>query len=380
MTDEKKHIVFMSDMDTHGSGYRNLSTRFCDGLVEHGYDVKVIGLHYEGQEHFGKYSLIPSDGFQDAMLILTNLVNLWKVDCFIVALDIPLQEQVLMMLGQKPFKYIGIMPLEAPPLCLTWAMSLTMMDAACFISKFGTEEAKKVGVFNAHYLEIGIDTDFWKPISKEEISHVKNTLGLSDSFNILTVADNQERKNLVATMDAVSKLVVANPDKKIRYVLVTRENNLVGWKLRDYAKEIGISDNISIFERGIELTDLRAIYACSDVFVLSSKAEGLGLPLLEAMAMEIPCIATNAAGMAELLSDGRGTLIDPEYIHRDPFGNGMRYWINKFKLQRAIQEIIDGHVDAASLDAAKKFVESRSWLIGQNMLADIVSEVLNGKE
>ena len=33
--------------------------------------------------------------------------------------------------------------------------------------------------------------------------------------------------------------------------------------------------------------------------------------------------------MKELLVDGRGFLIDHEYLHVDPFGDGHRYWIDK---------------------------------------------------
>jgi glycosyltransferase involved in cell wall biosynthesis len=80
---------------------------------------------------------------------------------------------------------------------------------------------------------------------------------------------------------------------------VTREHNPVGWKLRDYAQEIGISENFMIFERGMSHRDLWVTYAISDVFLLPSKAEGLGMPLLEAMAVGIPCIATNCAIVRE---------------------------------------------------------------------------------
>jgi glycosyltransferase involved in cell wall biosynthesis len=48
-----------------------------------------------------------------------------------------------------------------------------------------------------------------------------------------------------------------------------------------------------------------------DVFVLPSDIEGFSLALLEAMARGLPCIASDAGGNAEALSDGCGWLFPP---------------------------------------------------------------------
>jgi colanic acid/amylovoran biosynthesis glycosyltransferase len=49
----------------------------------------------------------------------------------------------------------------------------------------------------------------------------------------------------------------------------------------------------------------------ADIFVLSSFAEGLPVALMEAMAMEIPCISTFVAGIPELIRDGLDGLLVP---------------------------------------------------------------------
>jgi colanic acid/amylovoran biosynthesis glycosyltransferase len=57
---------------------------------------------------------------------------------------------------------------------------------------------------------------------------------------------------------------------------------------------------------------LREIYASTDLFVLPSFAEGIPVVLMEAMAMQIPCIATRVMGVPELIRDGLdGLLVDP---------------------------------------------------------------------
>ena len=50
--------------------------------------------------------------------------------------------------------------------------------------------------------------------------------------------------------------------------------------------------------------ETRRILESADLFVLASFAEGLPVALMEAMAMEIPCISTYIAGIPELIRDG----------------------------------------------------------------------------
>jgi len=77
-----------------------------------------------------------------------------------------------------------------------------------------------------------------------------------------------------------------------------------------------------IAERGLESVvtlmgsrqqeQLRALYRETDLFVLASFAEGIPVVLMEAMAMEIPCIATWITGIPELIRHGvDGWLVPP---------------------------------------------------------------------
>jgi glycosyltransferase involved in cell wall biosynthesis len=57
---------------------------------------------------------------------------------------------------------------------------------------------------------------------------------------------------------------------------------------------------------------LRELYAQCDAWLFSSKTEGFGLPILEAMACRTPVIATPAGAAPELLADGGGILVAPD--------------------------------------------------------------------
>lgn len=356
-------IVWISDFDVVGSGYQNLSTELCNGLVRAGHEVKAIGLHYRGQEHNNLFTTIPCHDLKEAVVATYNLRSMWALDVLIVALDVPMQNFFLANIAnfRSLFKYIGIMPVEADPLCTSWAMALLQMDLPLIISQFGTDECHKANVAAAKHIPIGVDSQLWRiPSEDEHALYRKGYLNVQDeeTFVVLTVADNQERKNLAAALEAYRDFVKEVPNS--RYVLVTRENNPVGWSLRDLIFEFGLQAHVILMERGMSQEELWGVYAASDCFLLTSKAEGLGLPLLEAMSTGLPCVATDCTGMRELLADGRGVLIPPMHIHRDPFGNGRRYWIDIPRTTQALSDLYHQRM-VPDIQGAIQYVRERTW-------------------
>ena len=74
---------------------------------------------------------------------------------------------------------------------------------------------------------------------------------------------------------------------------------------RDLARHV-------VFEGRQHSDRVREFYEQADVFVLSSFAEGIPVVLMEAMAMEIPCIATWITGIPELIrNEVDGLLVTP---------------------------------------------------------------------
>ena len=117
-------IAWLSDLDMIGSGYFNISVPLCEGLIAKGHDVKAVGLGYKGNEHPYNFGIIPAENVKIALAVLQNLYQLWHFDVFVVALDITIQEAILRTISNRQFGYIGILPIEADPLCMSWAMAL----------------------------------------------------------------------------------------------------------------------------------------------------------------------------------------------------------------------------------------------------------------
>lgn len=369
-------IVYVSDFDLKGSGYSNIAVALCNQLVSRGYEVQAIGLGYQGEEHRFPFRIASCPGVQYIALIVAELRRQGvAVEAVIVALDIPLQEAVLKNFGPaRDIPYIGIFPLEAGPLTQSWGMSLLQMDRRLIMSEFGVKEAALTGV-DSTCIPIGVDTESWNPPTAEERANLRKGLGIKeDTFVVLTVADNQERKNLSRAMDIFAG---AFKDKDASYLMVTRANSPVGWKLSDYAMSLGIFGQMNIWDRGMSFKQLWSLFAVADCFLLTSKAEGLAMPVLEAMSMLVPVVGTKCAAIEEHLRDDRGLLISPDYVIIDPFGNGRRYFASLEEGVYLLKLLKDGMTyedKAAMVTRARAYVEARTW----DKAAEVLVEAIEG--
>lgn len=373
-------IIYISDFDLGGSGYMNLSVELCKQLTGQGYDIIALGLGYNGQQHPYPFKIVPAKQLQDLPAMATQLKEQTDVEALVVALDIPLQEKMLETLNApNETPYVGIFPMEAPPLCGPWAISMTRMDKRLVMSRFGLA-AMEAQNLDGQFIPIGVDTESWRPPTLEERAALRQTLGVDDdTFVILTVADNQERKNLSRTLEIFAGFAEG---RKAQHWLVTRPESPVGWSLEDYAMDLGIMDRLMIWRRGMPFKQLWTLYAAADCMLLTSKAEGLALPVLEAMSCRLPVVGTKCAAIEEHLIDDRGLLIEPDYVMVDPFGNGRRYMAGRDAGVYALKLLRNGMSQAdiqGMLDRAHNYVKNRTFEHAAAVLEVAIKEAIAEK-
>ena len=120
-----------------------------------------------------------------------------------------------------------------------------------------------------------------------------------------------EKKGQDILIDAVSKVKKSYPgiicyfagayDSEHESVFKEYQKEINQRNLQKNIVFLGNVDNIPNFLRKV------------DIFVLPSRYEGFGISLIEAMAMGIPCIASDLDGPAEILGDNeRGYLFKKE--------------------------------------------------------------------
>jgi glycosyltransferase involved in cell wall biosynthesis len=143
--------------------------------------------------------------------------------------------------------------------------------------------------------------------SEAEVAKAKQELGLNDADIVLgTVANFSPHKDIPTMLKAYAIYTSKFPKTKL---LMVGDGPLMGM-VRAEAYRLAIRDRV-VFT-GFR-TDIPTMMSCMDIFVVSSKEEGLNTSIIDAMHLARPVVATNAGGIGELVTDGvTGLLVEPQ--------------------------------------------------------------------
>lgn len=150
----------------------------------------------------------------------------------------------------------------------------------------------------------GIDTSvFRKNIDARQT--LRNSLGVEpDRLLILAVGRLTKAKDYPTLIDAFSLVCRSNSKAML---LIAGEGTLLS-DLERLVRLHGVSDRVAFL--GVR-HDIPELMNASDIFVLSSQWEGFGLVVAEAMATELPVVATSTGGIPEVVGHA-GNLVPPQ--------------------------------------------------------------------
>ncbi len=118
-------------------------------------------------------------------------------------------------------------------------------------------------------------------------------------FNVLCVGRLVEAKGQHILIAAVDRLVQSGRDVELCLVGDGPDRA----SLEKSVARRGLQARVT-FTGSVNQDEIREYYRRADVFALASFAEGIPVVLMEAMAMEIPCVTTCITGIPELIRDG----------------------------------------------------------------------------
>jgi len=150
------------------------------------------------------------------------------------------------------------------------------------------------------------DHTFNLVVDKTQLRRVRQTYLLPQHY-ILFVGHLEPRKNIKRLIEAYITLL---SNKSFHHHLVILGKPSFGYEdLLKAVCEKGLYDRV-VFTDYVQEEDMNAIYTLADLFVLPSLHEGFGVPILEAMACEVPVITSNVSAMPEA-AGGAALLVDP---------------------------------------------------------------------
>ena len=227
--------------------------------------------------------------------------------------------------------------------CVSNAVRRTLVET------YGYPASRTTIVYN------GIDVKHYRPSGRSR-EEAREALGIPRDAEVLVdIARLARLKRLDLLLQALVVLSQQRPTT-LRCVIVGQ--GPLEDALKAQANALGLADTVVFVGHH---DDPRIFLEAADVYVTSSEREGFGLALVEAMAYELPCVATDIGGHDEVLADrATGVLVPPG---------------SPEALAHGIQRVLDHPAEARAMGiAARRAVEARFDI--ERMVAQLVDIVL----
>lgn len=232
-----------------------------------------------------------------------------------------------------------------------------------------------------------IDVKFFDPVKYKPMdlaSRAKLVLGsgMNKSFVFLSIFKWEYRKGWDVLLK--SYLKEFSKDDRVALYLLTNPYHTdrdFGNKILDFVENSDLREPVSgwaavyVIDTHIAQSEFPRVYKAADAFVLPTRGEGWGRPLVEAMAMSLPVIATNWSGPTEYLTEDNSYPLPVDRmseVMEGPFKGHLWAEPSEYKLQVLMRQVMDNLTEAkAKGRKARKDMITR---FSPEIVADIVMD------
>lgn len=386
-------VLWISDGGAH-TGFSTVTHAIGDRLVDRGHEIHVLATNYRGDPWDTKVKLyVPTlhsatDIYGRSRFI--EMLGKIEPDVVVVLHDPFIILKWLFENNYDPERYLlryrpilGYYPVDGynqPP---GWKV-LEKITNPVVMSKFGLNLFE-----NGKLVYHGVDLDqYWKVSAKRPItvssgevlrskSDCKAAFGYSrDSFLVLRVDRNSGRKDYPATWSALLPVMHRHSDVVVHFHCQGKNDahgiDLGAMFSRDpeTASRFHLPDLLTTFE-GWSTSDLNALYNAADLFVTTSRGEGFGLTIAEAIACGVPVVAQNITAIPEVVGPA-GVLVEPDRPITVPSGQDL--WLADIEaFTEAIERLYLSRKTRAELSAlGQEHVKQFSWDVAADRFHDYI--------
>lgn len=289
-------------------GAERVITRLSTGMVESGYEVHILeffrpdsGYSLDKEVHlhsmFQREDEYSKTGFLKRTQMMRDIVLKNEPDVIIPFLEYVCQKTQIALIGTKYFKRV-VVTLRVTPTIGSFTHKLRRfvsiaVSKAC-ISQTESQKAYLPSVLHKKTFVI--------PNPVDEIQEPFNEL--NEPFTFIAAGRLVPQKNYPLMLRAFEKVA-----KQRKVFLRIYGNGQQAQNLKAFIDELKISDCASLMGYSKNIINE---YRKANAFLLTSNWEGMPNSLMEAMALGMPCIATDCpTGPAELIKDGDNGLLLP---------------------------------------------------------------------
>lgn len=153
-----------------------------------------------------------------------------------------------------------------------------------------------------HHPGIGVDTRHYRAASAVDRRSTRHALGFGDSQPLIAVVAEFNRNKRQA--DVIEALALLAMRATVMPTVLFLGDGPRRATIEALAVARGVAEHVRFLGHR---RDVAAVVASTDALLLPSQREGLPRCLLEAMAMHVPVITSDARGSRDLVARGRGT-------------------------------------------------------------------------
>lgn len=300
-------ILLMSNAGWEHSGYGVQVKELAPRLQEAGHDIAVFSFHgleggiieWQGIKHYPKgyvpygSDVVPLYARDFGADIVISLIDIW-------VLDPQISDKV---------RWCPWSPVDSQPVPDEVVMRHQRAFANLAYSRFAERSLKEAGVRDVLYVPHGVNRQVFKP-KDQQATRQKFDIP-REAFVVGMVAANQSfpsRKAFEENFEAFAIFAEQHDDARL-YVHSWVSEEMKGVNLTRLAHMFNIEHKVIFtnqyrYHLGLSEEDMCDLYNVFDVLLAVSRAEGFGIPCVEAQACGKPVITINFAASPELTASG----------------------------------------------------------------------------
>ena len=203
----------------------------------------------------------------------------------------------------------------SPSLVACQDRSITEPDRVLCVSQPWVERLAHEFGRRAELVRNGVDTRrFRPPCDARERARDRARWHLDGRFAVLTVGGIEPRKGSLTLVEALAELRRLAPERD-PLLLVAGGTTLFDYRhererFDARADELGVAGHVRVLGAQ-EPEQLEGLLRAADAFAFPSVKEGFGLAALEALAAELPLVASDLDVFRSFLTDGESALLTP---------------------------------------------------------------------
>ena len=231
--------------------------------------------------------------------------------------------------------------------------NLRKADAICATSNTIKEFLKPVTDKTVNVIPFGVDVNTF---CKKEV----NSLFEKNTFVLGSIKPLEELYNTDVLIKAFAALKNKHSDKALKLLIIGDGSQMES--LKQLSSQLGLDSDVKFTGR-IAFSEISIYYNMLDVLVNISDYESFGVSVIEAMACEMPVIATNTGGLKEIIENSTfGSLVEVGNVEQTTLE------MEKYLLDGGLKERV-------GKAARAKVIEKYNWTNNIKQMIDVYSQL-----